>query len=55
LESRNQSLIDSRRCLAQEELAKLEQASLTLRRIQRSYAPAVPRPENFFSGPKIRA
>jgi len=48
LESRNHSLIDARCCLAQEELAKLEQASLTLRRIQRSYVPAVPRLEAFF-------
>lgn len=40
LQSRNGSLINARRCLAQEELAKLEQASLTLRRIQRSYVPA---------------
>ena len=39
IERRNNSLITARRCLAQEELAKLEQASLTLRRIQRSYAP----------------
>ena len=39
LESRNNSLIDTRRWLAQEELAKLEQASLTLRRIQRCYVP----------------
>ena len=50
LESRNHSLINARRCLAQEELAKLEQASLTLRRIQRSYVPAVPRLETFFPG-----
>jgi hypothetical protein len=55
LESRNNSLINARRCLAQEELAKLEQASLTLRRIQRSYAPAVPRLETFFSGSQNRA
>jgi len=40
LECRNRSLIDARQRLAQEELAKLEQASLTLRRIQRSYTPA---------------
>jgi len=40
IESRNNSLINARRCLAEAELAKLEQASLTLRRIQRSYAPA---------------
>jgi tRNA isopentenyl-2-thiomethyl-A-37 hydroxylase MiaE len=39
LESRNRSLIDARQRLAREELAKLEQASLTLRRIQRSYLP----------------
>lgn len=39
IESRNNSLINARRCLAEEELAKLEQASLTLRRIQRSYVP----------------
>jgi hypothetical protein len=43
LESRNNSLINTRRCLGQEELAKLEQASLTLRRIQRCYVPALPR------------
>ena len=40
LECRNRSLIDARQRLAQEELAKLELASLTLRRIQRSYTPA---------------
>ena len=39
LECRNSSLIDARQHLAQEELAKLEQASLTLRRIRRSYLP----------------
>jgi hypothetical protein len=39
LECRNRSLIDARQRLAREELAKLEQASLTLRRIQRSYLP----------------
>ena len=55
LESRNHSLIDARRCLAQEELAKLEQASLTLRRIQRSYAPAVPRLGSFPPGYQNRA
>jgi hypothetical protein len=45
LESRNNSLINTRRWLAQEELAKLEQASLTLRRIQRCYVPpAWPKP-----------
>jgi hypothetical protein len=49
LESRNNSLIDARRCLAQEELAKLEQASLTLRRIQRSYAPTIPRLKSPFT------
>jgi hypothetical protein len=40
LETRNLSLIDARRRLGLEELAKLEQASLTLRRIQRSYTSA---------------
>ena len=55
LESRNNSLINARRCLAQEELAKLEQASLTLRRIQRCYVPAVPRLETFFSESQNRA
>ena len=55
LESRNNSLINARRCVAQEELAKLEQASLTLRRIQRSYVPAVPRLETFFIGSQNRA
>ena len=55
LESRNHSLIDARRCLAQEELAKLELASLTLRRIQRSYAPAVRRPGTLFSASPNRA
>jgi hypothetical protein len=55
LESRNNSLINARRCLAQEELAKLEQASLTLRRIQRSYAASVPRLETFFYGSQKRA
>lgn len=39
IESRNHSLIHSRRRRAEEELTKLEQASLTLRRIQRSYVP----------------
>jgi hypothetical protein len=39
LESRNNSLINARRTLGQEELAKLEMASLILRRIQRSYVP----------------
>jgi tRNA isopentenyl-2-thiomethyl-A-37 hydroxylase MiaE len=37
LERRNRSLIDARQRVAREELSKLEQASLTLRRIQRSY------------------
>ena len=55
LESRNSSLINARRCLAQEELAKLEQASLTLRRIQRCYVPAVPRLGTFFSESQNRA
>jgi hypothetical protein len=55
LESRNNSLINARRCLAQEELAKLEQASLTLRRIQRSYAPPVSRLETYFFGSQNRA
>jgi hypothetical protein len=55
LESRNNSLINARRCLAQEELAKLEQASLTLRRIQRCYVPAVPRLGTFFSESQNRA
>jgi hypothetical protein len=55
LESRNNSLINARRCLAQEELAKLEQASLTLRRIQRSYVPAVPRMGTFFFESQDRA
>jgi len=40
LERRNHSLLHARMQLAQEELGKLEQASLTLRRIQRSYTPA---------------
>ena len=40
VESRNYSLIDARRSLAREELAMLEQASLSLWRIQRSYVPA---------------
>ena len=39
LETRNNSLINARRRVAQEELSKLEHASLTLRRIQRSYTP----------------
>jgi hypothetical protein len=39
LECRNISLIDARKKLAQEELTKLEQASLTLRRVHRSYVP----------------
>ena len=55
LESRNNSLINARRCLAQEELAKLEQASLTLRRIQRSYVPPVPRLGTSFTGLQNRA
>ena len=55
IESRNNSLINARRCLAQEELAKLEQASLTLRRIQRSYVPAVPRLGTFFPESRNRA
>ena len=55
LESRNNSLINARRCLAQEELAKLEQASLTLRRIQRSYVPAVPRLGTYFPELQNRA
>ena len=55
LESRNNSLIDTRRWLAQEELAKLEQASLTLRRIQRCYVPAVPRLGTFFPESQNRA
>lgn len=42
LERRNNSLIHARRALGQEELAKLEMASLALKRIQRSYAPTVP-------------
>lgn len=49
LESRNNSLIRARRRLAQEELAKLEQASLTLRRVQRSYVPATAAAWNSFS------
>lgn len=49
LESRNNSLISARRRVAQEELAKLEQAGLTLRRIQRSYAPATAAAWNSFS------
>ena len=55
LESRNNSLINARRSLAQEELAKLEQASLTLRRIQRSYVPAVPRLGTYFPELQNRA
>ena len=55
LESRNNSLINARRCVAHEELAKLEQASLTLRRIQRSYAPAVPWLGTFFPESQNRA
>lgn len=39
LERRNYSLLELRRRAAEAELAKLEQAGLTLRRIQRSYAP----------------
>ncbi len=42
LEQRNHSLIDARQRLAREELSKLELASLTLRRIQRSYTPMNP-------------
>ena len=49
VESRNNSLIDARRCMAQEELAKLEMASLSLRRIQRSYVPATLAAWNSFS------
>jgi hypothetical protein len=49
IEGRNNSLINARQSLAQEELAKLEQASLTLRRIQRSYVPAGPTVWNSFS------
>jgi len=49
LESRNRSLIDARQRLAEEELAKLEQASLTLQRIQRSYTPANSTRWNSFS------
>ncbi len=49
VESRNHSLIDARRCLAREELTALEQASLSLRRIQRSYAPATSTAWNSFS------
>lgn len=48
LENRNHSLISAHRCRAQEELAKLEQASLTLRLIQRSYAPARLPAQSFF-------
>ena len=55
LESRNNFLINDRRSLAREELAKLEQASLTLRRIQRSYAPMVPQLETFFARTQNRA
>jgi len=40
LERRNHALIDARRFFARAELAKLEQAGLILRRIQRSYVPA---------------
>jgi hypothetical protein len=40
LERRNYSLLEDRRHTAEMELAKLEEASLALRRIQRSYAPA---------------
>ena len=40
LERRNYFLLETRRRVAENELAKLEQASLALRRIQRSYAPA---------------
>lgn len=39
---RNQILLQERRHVAETELAKLERASLTLRRIQRSYVPARP-------------
>jgi hypothetical protein len=49
LESRNNSLIHARRRLAQEELSKLELASLTLRRIQRSYVAAPAPALNSFS------
>ncbi len=42
LERRNHALLETRRHAAEAELAKLEQAGLTLRRIQRSYAPARP-------------
>jgi hypothetical protein len=49
LERRNNSLIHARRALGQEELAKLEMASLILKRIQRSYAPANSASWNSFS------
>ena len=49
IESCNTSAIHARRCLAEEELSKLEQASLTLRRIQRSYGPAGAAAWNSFS------
>jgi len=55
LENRNNSLINARRCRAQEELAKLEQANLTLRLIQRSYAPTAPRMERLFPNFQNRA
>jgi hypothetical protein len=55
LEGRNNPLINARRWLAQEELAKLEQASLTLRRIQRCYVPAIPPRGTFFPESQNRA
>ncbi|HUA69284.1 MAG TPA: hypothetical protein VMA13_12110 [Candidatus Saccharimonadales bacterium] len=49
LERRNHSLLENRRRVAEAELAKLEQAGLTLRRIQRSYTPARPTSWTSFS------
>ena len=49
LERRNHSLLETRRHAAEAELAKLEQAGLTLRRIQRSYAPTRPASWTSFS------
>jgi len=49
LERRNHSLIEARRQIAEEQLAQLEQASLTLRRIQRSYNPSSSAGWNSFS------
>jgi hypothetical protein len=49
LEFRNYSLLEARMSAAQAELGKFEQASQTLRRLQRSYAPAQPAAWTSFS------